>query len=224
MKTFGNIELYEGDTKKAFVDSDGTSSVSGVSGYSGVLGTSGYSGIVGTSGYSGLVGPQGTSGYSGATPSLPQALGTGDSPTFAGATIGSLAGMLFGTTGVMSALSASDRVALVNFSKDTADASGQSDITVGWTPSLVIFLAIVHNTSQVSIGIDNAAAHLCVANEHAYSANNWIGSGNSICLIQAAGIDYVGFVATMLSNGFRISWAKNGDKTGSASIYTVAFR
>lgn len=65
---------------------------SGYSGWSGQSGWSGWSGLSGQSGHSGWSGQQGTSGWSGWSGAVPQALGTGASPTFAGLTINGVVG------------------------------------------------------------------------------------------------------------------------------------
>jgi len=61
--------------------------------------------------------------------SLPQGLSTTDSPTFAGLTLGSLAGYLFGTAGVLSAVSVPQRARMY--------IAGVQALTPGWTKVLL---------------------------------------------------------------------------------------
>lgn len=112
------------------------------------------------------------------------------------------------------------------FTYDTSTASGTQAITgVGFKPSLLVLMAIINDTQQVSIGFDDGTNHYCLINEHNAAATLWFSSATlSIELIQS-GSDFVtGAVTTLGTDGFTITWTKTGSKTGTATIYYLAMR
>lgn len=112
------------------------------------------------------------------------------------------------------------------FDYDTATASGTHAITgVGFAPSMVIFLAAIDSTSQMSIGVATSAANYCISDYGAAAAGQWaVGSLDCIYLYQSATITTNGSVTTWGTNGFTLTFTKSGSKTGTARIYYIAFR
>ncbi len=113
-----------------------------------------------------------------------------------------------------------------SFTRDTSLGSGTQAVTgVGFKPSAVIFLAIVNATAQESAGIDDGTTHSCIVDNTTASADTWTYStSNSILLLQSLTIEYDGYASSFDADGFTISWTKVGAKTGTATIFYLAFR
>lgn len=110
------------------------------------------------------------------------------------------------------------------FLYDTATDSGTQDITgVGFKPSVVIFLAAVSYTNQMSIGFDDGTNSFC---EAVYDTNQWAEEGShSLSLWQTtAVVRATGYISAFGADGFTITWQKIGAKTGTARVYYLAFR
>lgn len=113
------------------------------------------------------------------------------------------------------------------FTRDTAAANGNVSITgTGFKPSLVVFLAVVSGTSEVSIGRDDGATANCLINNHIVAAGAWIpsGGGASIYFKQAAAEYALAYISSMDADGFTLAWTKTAGKTGTGTIYYIAFR
>ena len=112
------------------------------------------------------------------------------------------------------------------FTRDTAAATGTQAVTgVGFKPSNIIFIGGVTASTQISIGIDDGTVHYSLVNIEGETATHWaLNSTRSIAIIQAAGINYHGNIDSLDSDGFTITWTKAGEKTGTATIYYMAFR
>ncbi len=112
------------------------------------------------------------------------------------------------------------------FTRDTAVATGTQAITgLGFKPSHVIFLVSTSNTAQVSIGFDSGSLAYCVQNKQGVAADTWgIDTTYSILLFQTDVKYYAGKLTALGSDGFTVSWVKEGDKTGTATISYMAFR
>jgi hypothetical protein len=161
-------------------------------------------------------------------------VGTGDSPTFnnpvlTGLTVGSLAGFLFGTAGAMSALAAAARVKIGSATHDvslTGAGAIQAITGVGFVPSAVIILAVIHGTKAVSIGFGTAAdGGLVIGGDGAESADVWLSGGaNMTYLVTGAGIVAYAPLTSLDAGGFTITWAKAGSPTGTATILYLCLR
>lgn len=102
----------------------------------------------------------------------------------------------------------------------------------GFKPNIVIFIAadstLVAASQHASWGIDNATAHYCVYDSHttgnadSYSTD----LSYSIKLNFSATQVQKGYISAMLSNGFTITWAKDGaDYTaGTINVIYLAIR
>lgn len=119
---------------------------------------------------------------------------------------------------------------LGTFSIDMATASGNQAVTgVGFLPSHVVFLSVVHSTGKMSVGFDDGTLFYSVA---AYQSTSgpysvlWQASSlYSIHAMFAPGVTgYVGKINSLDSDGFTIAWTKVGGPTGTLVIYYLAFR
>ena len=112
------------------------------------------------------------------------------------------------------------------FSIDTATSTGTQVISgVGFKPSHVIFIAAIDVTSQMSIGFDNGTNRYTLYDYNAAGAGQYaLATTEAVYLLQGAGTYYTGHITTLGSDGFTVSWAKGGSKTGTATIAYMAFR
>ncbi len=140
------------------------------------------------------------------------------------AKIGSLAGVLFGTAGVVSALSVANRMKVGSTSHDISVTGTQAITGVGFQPGVVIILASVAASALVSIGIDNATTHLCVANAYSYIAGLWYPQNFVIYLIVDGTTDARAIVSSMDADGFTLTWTKEASPTGTATVAYLALR
>ena len=160
------------------------------------------------------------------------------------ATVGTLSGIVKAAAGVLSAVAlgsanlklfmnaAGDGVEwavgmkLGTFERDQATASGTQAVTgVGFKPSHVIFLANQQTSLKGSVGFDDGTLAYSILNYGATIASSWaLNSGNSIFLHEGAGVAYYGKITTLGSDGFTITWTRDGAPTGTGLIYFMAFR
>jgi len=112
------------------------------------------------------------------------------------------------------------------FTKDTAIADNGTAITgVGFKPSHVIFLALISGTSQLSIGFDDGTTHYCLYNYYSTTPGAWaVTAGSSMYLSQTDVITWVASITALGADGFTYTWVKTGAKTGTVTVYFMAFR
>jgi len=113
------------------------------------------------------------------------------------------------------------------FSRDVSTATGTQAITgVGFLPRLIFFLSSVSGTVQTSIGFDDSGTYrYCIFNDNAIAAGTWSPySTKSILLQPASGSYNEGYISTLGSDGFTVTWTKTGTPTGTATIFYVALR
>lgn len=129
-----------------------------------------------------------------------------------------LANLLFGLT----------RHKLSTFTRDRATATGTQAVTgVGFTPRAVVFVMGVNgaSASAMSVGIDDAVTAVCIYNDHSVTADTFsLDATDSIRAQNAAGTDYQGRLQSMDSDGFTVSWVRNGAPTGTITIGYLALR
>jgi len=116
----------------------------------------------------------------------------------------------------------------ISFDQATQDSGAQAYTGVGFKPSFVIFFAASSgNVGETSIGFDNGINHNTIFNAHQNVSNSWLDAGDSasiyLCVTTAA-TKYTGYITTLGSDGFTITWTKTGSKTGTAYITYMAFR
>jgi len=181
------------------------------------------------------------------TLSAPQNIHSGASPTFAGATIGTLAGLVKADAGVLSALALgtanyklfmnaagtapefASGIYIGTFTRDQATGAGDVSYTgIGFKPSWILFLANQNDSARLSIGYDKGGGSTngnCVYNNHEAGAYSWkIDDGRSI-MAQASSTNNVrANVKTMDADGFTLSWALTGSQTGTLTVRYIAFR
>ena len=117
-------------------------------------------------------------------------------------------------------------IKLGTFSRDTSIATGTQAVSgVGFKPSHIIFLANVGLiTPQVSIGFSNGVVNYLIADAYANTIGTWTNAAYALYLLQTAAIYYLGSITAIGADGFTVTWTKVGAKTGTATIYYMAFR
>ena len=115
-------------------------------------------------------------------------------------------------------------MAIGTLTRDTAAATGSVATTLGWRPSHVIFLVMVPSTSEVSIGFSDGTNNYCIFNAYSIVAGTWGNdTGDCIHLRQTDAIKYEADMS-LDSTGFTLNWTKTDAKTGTATIFYLAFR
>ena len=117
-------------------------------------------------------------------------------------------------------------IKLGTFTIDTATATGSQAISgVGFKPSHIILLMDIAGTKEFSVGFDDGTNHYSVNDNSASTANTYGTQVDwSMILYQSEGVNYLGLVSVLGADGFTVSWTKNGAKTGTATIFYLAFR
>jgi hypothetical protein len=114
----------------------------------------------------------------------------------------------------------------VTFSYNLATASGSQSITgVGFKPSTLIVLGFVNATNTVSIGFADAGRTGAAVTW--YGSNLGTGGAHPFeaFLANGAGADFAtGDISSYDSDGFTISWTKNGSPTGTVTWSVLALR
>ena len=108
------------------------------------------------------------------------------------------------------------------FSRDTTVVTGTQSVTgVGFTPVFVIFLALEATSDEVSWGFDDGTNKDCIGRDGA--TYFWNGQNHSISGRDNGTTDvYNGFISSLDSDGFTISWTKTGSPSGTLSITYLA--
>ena len=171
-------------------------------------------------------------------------LTTASSPTFAGLTVGALAGIIKAAAGVLSATALgaanlkffmnaagtapewASGLKIISTTYDTATASGNQSITgAGFKPGLVMVLGAVTATAQVFISFKDASYHGCLWNDHNRVANTWGINPSFDCeLVESSTVYSRGTISSLDADGITISWNKNGAKTGIADLILLFLR
>ena len=117
-------------------------------------------------------------------------------------------------------------IKLGTFTIDTATATGSQAISgVGFKPSHIILFIDIASTREFSVGFDDGTNHYSVNDNSASTANTYGTQVDwSMILYQSEGVNYLGLVSVLGADGFTVSWTKNGAKTGTATIFYLAFR
>lgn len=115
---------------------------------------------------------------------------------------------------------------IISFTYNLTTASGTQTITgVGFTPSLVIFLGLLENsTTAVCMGFDNGTTHYPI---YGNAGPVWFVSNAgtiSIVLITSAGNQQVAAISSFNSDGFVLTWTKTGSPTGTATIQALVIK
>ena len=123
----------------------------------------------------------------------------------------------------LTGLVGSHKVFQSTFTRDTSIASGTQAITgVGFQPKHVIIHASIDSTLAVSFGIEASGSHKSTF----YNGTGlWYSNPNSsILLVITAGTTaYSGYISSLDTDGFTITWSKTGSMTGTANIQYWAF-
>ncbi len=118
------------------------------------------------------------------------------------------------------------RFKIVSFTRDVSTASGTQAVTgVGGTPIVVIFAATITTTNVFSIGFDDGTTHLLVRANDGITTDTWAQASTASIWLQVGGAatDYYGSITTLGSDGFTVTWTKEGSPTGTATINALCF-
>lgn len=108
---------------------------------------------------------------------------------------------------------------------DLSTASGTQAITgVGFKPKAVIFLAVINNTTQWSLGFDDGNTSRGIGGIGS-GTNIQDNNGSDALHIRVDGSNHQsGYITTFGSDGFTITWTRIGSPTGTVQIKYLAFR
>jgi hypothetical protein len=110
-----------------------------------------------------------------------------------------------------------------SFSRDMSASDGDAAITgTGFKPSGIIFISYVDPVSG-AVGIDDGnGTHGIIM--HYGAGSTYGGSTDSIHFWVSSGNSVSGYVKSMDSDGFTVTYVKQGSPTGTASVFYLAFR
>jgi hypothetical protein len=116
-----------------------------------------------------------------------------------------------------------------SFTYDMSTATGTIAYTgVGFEPVEVIFFAGTDDGSAVgraSTGVDNGTGKMTLADRSQVTARTWrVSTSESIRCWTGASDSVAGYISTMGSDGFTISWTKTGSPTGTLTVTYAARR
>ncbi len=112
-------------------------------------------------------------------------------------------------------------IKLVNFSRDTATASGTQAITgVGFKPNYVIFFVSYFGGASSTVGFDNGTDHTQIY----YLGSFVVAYGQSILVGSDVGNYNTAYITTIGTDGFTLTWTKTGSPTGTAYGSALCFR
>ena len=152
-----------------------------------------------------------------------------DANTLLGATVDNSPAALTALTAAQAfaILAGASRIAATSATWDIASASGTQDVTIadlGWTPNAMLMVLCVDGTSAVSIGMATGDFQACIVNIHPYIANAWNVAASKIARAYHSTGNYATATRLFIENGVRLSWAKAGTPTGTATCYFLFFR
>lgn len=231
----GEISLFSGTTGKKIKRATGTGFVKVVSGVISVVSALSHT----------TLSDIGSLTHANIDSYLNQAVKTTSSPAFAGATIGSLAGIILGAAGVLSALAlgAADTklfmnaagtapefasgIKLITGTRSMTATSGNVSYTgVTFKPSTIIALAAMGSLpNMVSIGLVNGGTNFSVYNAGNVGAGYWGAASNLIGLHEAADKSQTAVWASNDSDGFTLTWTYDETCTvNTANLGFLCFR
>jgi len=111
-----------------------------------------------------------------------------------------------------------------SFTRDVSLASGTQVITgVGFKPKRVFFqMALTSTVASISsAGWDDGSSRFCVYDNHLSTADSNAISGNFSIILSTAN-SYTGLITALSSDGFTITWTRNGAPTGTITIRYIA--
>ena len=113
---------------------------------------------------------------------------------------------------------------LVTTTRDNTAATGTVAYTgVGFKPTFLFLIAVVDSTTKWCMGFDDGTTSKGIGGIG--DATNTQDNGSNFYAIRnSAGNNQVAVVSTFDSDGFTLSYTKNGSPTGTSSIYIFAFR
>lgn len=109
------------------------------------------------------------------------------------------------------------------FTRDISLAGSQSVTGVGFKPRAILFLMNKNATYVAGMGIAGGAGTGGTLFDNSVNiAGTYATAGNPL-YIRDSGGNYLGDITSYDSDGFTISWTKQGSPTGTVDIYYLAF-
>lgn len=114
-----------------------------------------------------------------------------------------------------------------SFTRDLTVASGTQAVTgVGFNPRLCLFLAgTTSGSTLLSVGVDTNSGYGCLSDDTNTSAGTYVVNASySILINGTASANYVGRTASFDTDGFTVTWVKNGAPSGTVTVIYLAIK
>lgn len=112
---------------------------------------------------------------------------------------------------------------ILALTRDMTGATGDVAYTgVGFQPRQVVFFGSVSNETAGSWGVDDGTTKNCSYQEDAGKMLSSITS--SIVMRLGSNLNQHAFSASLDSDGFTLTWVKDGSPTGTATIIAICFK
>lgn len=107
---------------------------------------------------------------------------------------------------------------------DLTTASGDQAVTgVGFKPRLLIFIAGINNTTQMSVGGTDGTSQGYTNDRNSVGAGTYgLATNGCIQFNQGSGTTQTAVIASMDTDGFTLTWTKAGSPTGTGIINYIA--
>jgi hypothetical protein len=107
----------------------------------------------------------------------------------------------------------------------TAGAGTVAYTGVGFKPSaIIVLMSGALGTGDWSAGFTDGTTQSCIAGLASASGNVTSGASTLVFEYQSAGVNQQATLQSLDSDGFTLSWAKNGSPTGTAYLCYLCFR
>jgi len=120
-----------------------------------------------------------------------------------------------------------NNISFGTFTFDLTSTTGSTSVvnSLAFQPKAVIFMGGINGTSCASMnGFDVGSARGSVSDDTVDGAGTYaVSTTYSISFAQAFGANQQGYITTLASNGFTVTWTKAGAPTGTATIMYIAF-
>ena len=118
-----------------------------------------------------------------------------------------------------------EKIKVGSFSKTMTDANGATAYTgVGFKPSYIEFTGAIGGIASVSHGASDGSNHYCSYKDNADATLDVVTTANPILIFHSASNTQRVTAVTFQSDGFTLTWSKDGTPTGTATIGYKAFR
>ena len=118
------------------------------------------------------------------------------------------------------------RMKVGSFTRNTSLANGNQAITgVGFSPKGIIFIANITQTSGFSVGFADNSGGRMVCDTNNNTAGTYMYNASYCLTVNTANNVYSSaYLDSMDSNGFTLTWVKEGSPSGTVTVAYMAFR